>query len=218
MGEEKSVLRVGGWGGILAGVFIVLGLLTFVLSSPPPPGDLEQNIATFPENRTILTVAVDLFLVGLLLFLVFLAALYWSLREPSRVFARIGLGSGVLALVFIVVISTGSLLALDAFSGLYEAAAVSDRPVVVATFGAVMSLLQAGSSAGGLFIGLAFVAFGLAMRGSRDFGEGLAWLSVVLGLVVVLFVFLFLSLVSVLVIAVFGLVLGWKVYSLSRAA
>ena len=85
-------------------------------------------------------------------------------------------------------------------------------------YGAVLTLLSAGNSAALLFIGLAFVAFGLAMRGSQDFGEGLAWLSVVLGIVVVLFTLLVLVFVGVIALAVFALVLGWKVYSLSRAA
>ena len=39
----------------------------------------------------------------------------------------------------------------------------SDRPVVVATPGAVVSLLQAGNTAGFLFEGLAYVASGLAL-------------------------------------------------------
>ncbi len=219
MGEvDRSVLRVGGLAGVLAGVFVVLGLITFVLASSPPPGDFEQTLATFPEDRILVTVAIDLFLVSSLLFLAFLAALYGSLKEPSRVFARLGLGSGVIALVLLIVALGGFLFANDAFSGLYEAAAASDRPVVVATFGAVSSLLQAGNSAGFLFAGLAFVAFGLAMRGSRDFGEGLAWLSVVLGIIIVLLILLVLGLVGVIAVAVFALVFGWKVYSRSRAA
>ncbi len=216
MGEDKSILRVGGLAGVVAGVILILGLLT--LFSSLPPVDLEQQLATFPGDRTLLTVAVDLFLVGFLLFLVFLAALYWSLREKNRAFARIGLGSGVLAFVLGIVITAGLLLAADAFSGLYADAAVADRPVVVATYGAVVSLLQAGNTAAFLFTGFAFVAFGLAMRGSQDFGEGLAWLSIVLGVIVVLLTFLLLANLGVIAGAVFALVLGWKVYSLSRAA
>ena len=218
MGEDTSVLRVGGWAGVVAGVFIVLVLITFVLASPPPLGEHEETLANFPEDRTLLTVSADLFQVALLLLIAFLAALYWSLREPSRVFARIGLGSGVLGLVLYLVTIGGFLLALIAFSGLYEGAAVSDRPVVVATYAAVLTLINAGGLAALLLIGLAFVAFGLAMRGSQDFGEGLAWLSVVLGIVAVLFTILVLEAVAIIAIVVFALVLGWKVYSLSKAA
>ena len=219
MGEEKSVLWVGGLAGVLAGVFIVLGLITFILASAPPPLEFEQQLATFPEDRTLLTVAFDLFIVNFFLFLVFTAALYWSLRESSRVFARIGLGSGVLALVLFIVTAGGFLLATDGFSILYEGAAVSDRPVVVATYAAVSLLLQAGNTAAFLLTGFAFVAFGLAMRRSQDFGEGLAWLDIVLGIIVVLFTFLLLALpVAIIAAAVVAFVFGWKVYSLSRAA
>ena len=218
MGEmDTSVLRVGGWAGILAGIMLILSLITFFLQIPPP--GLEQALTSFLENRTALTVAIDLFLVGLLLFLVFFAALYLSLREPSRVFARIGLGSGVLAAVLGIVTLGGFLLAANAFSELYEAATVSDRPVVVAAYAAVVSLLQAPNAASFLFAGLALVAVGLAMRGSQDFSEGLVWLSVVLGIIVVLFTFLSLAApVAIIALAVFFLVYGWKVYSLSRTA
>ena len=217
MGEmDKSVLRVGGWAGVLAGVLIVIGLITFFLSPTPITITAdEQTLATFPEFRTLFAVGVDLTIVGSLLSLLFLAALYGSLREPSRVFARIGLGSGVLGLVLYIVGLVGFLLALDAFSGLHAGAAVSDRPVVVATYAAVATLLSAGLFGGFLLIALAFVAFGLAMRGSPDFGGGLAWLSVVLGILAGL---LLLIPAGIFALLVFVLVFGWKVYSLSRAA
>ncbi|MFQ6013511.1 MAG: DUF4386 family protein [Thermoplasmata archaeon] len=213
---DKSVLRVGGLAGILAGVILIVGFITFFLAFPPP--DPEQALATFPEDRTLLTVATDLFLISLLLFLAFLAALYWSLREPSRVFARIGLGTGVLAAVMGIVALTGFMLATNTFSVLYADAAASDRPVVVATYAAVFSLLDAGNIAAFLFFGLAFAAFGLAMRGSQDFSDGLAWLSAVLGIIIILFIFFNLFPVAIIAIFVFALLLGWKVYSLSEAA
>ncbi len=89
---------------------------------------------------------------------------------------------------------------------------------MVATYAAVVTLLSAGESAGFLLIGLAFVAFGLAMRGRQDFGEGLAWLSVVLGIIIVLLNLLGLGFVGTLALPVVALVFGWKVYSLSKAA
>ncbi|MFQ5837425.1 MAG: DUF4386 family protein [Thermoplasmata archaeon] len=215
MREEKSVLRVGGLAGVLTGVILILGFITFFLAFPPP--DPEQALGTFPEDRTLLTVSVDLFIVSLLLSLPFLAALYRSLREPNRVFARIGLGTGVLAAVMGIVALTGFMLATNTFSVLYADATTSDRPVVVATYAAVFSLLDAGNTAAFIFFGLAFVAFGLAMKRSQDFPEGLAWLSVVLGIIIILFIFLNLFPVAIIAIVVFALVLGWKVYNLSRA-
>ena len=211
---EKSVLRVGGWAGLLAGVLIVIGLIPFFAITTPIL-EFEQTLATYPEFRTLLAVGVDLTIVASLLSLPFLAALYVSLKEPSRVFARIGLGSGVLGLVIYIVFLVGFLLALEFFSGLYAGAAVSDRPVVVATYTAMATLFLAAAAAGFLLIGLSFVAFGLAMRGSPDFGNGLAWLSVVLGIVAGL---LLLLAVGIFALLVFVLVFGWKVYSLSKAA
>ncbi len=100
---------------------------------------------------------------------------------------------------------------------MYDGVAVADRPVVVAAFGAVQGLFGAGITAGVYLIGLAFVAFGLAMRGRPDYQEGYAWFSVALGIVAIIFPLLILALVSAVLIAVFALVLGWKVYSLARA-
>ena len=216
MGEEKSVLRLGGLAGVLAGVFLILGVIVLTLV----PAEPESQLWSFSGSRILLIGIIDLLLAGFLLSIPSLGAIYSSLKEPSRVFARIGLGSGVLALVLFMVNLGGFFLAIDAFSGLYTAP-FSDRPVVVATYEAVVILLQAGSFAGVLLVGLAFVAFGLAMRGSPDYGEGLAWLSIVLGLIVVLvaFSFSFLPLpVAAIALAVFAPVFGWKAYSLSRAA
>lgn len=182
------------------------------------PYDIEECSVNDRAGGTLLTVAIDLTLVDSLFFLAVLAALYWSLREPSRVFAHRARIGGPYHRPYHRW-HRGLSLAADAFSALYADAAVSDRPVVVATYAAVVSLLQAGGSAAFLFQGLAFVAFGLAMRGSQDFGEGLAWLSVVLGIIVVLSTFLFVAFpVAIIAFAVFALVLGWKVYSLLKAA
>ncbi len=216
MGEEKSVLRVGGLAGVLAGSIIVIAFIA-LLSSPQVAG-LEESLATWPENAALANVTLDLFLVGLLLFIPFLAVLYSSLREPSRLFARIGLGTGVLAVIVLIFGLLGSIGAAEVLSRVYMEAATGDRPVVVAIYGGFLSLFGVGIAAGFLFAGLAFVAFGIAMRGSRDFGGGLAWLSVALGIIIVLFTFLLLAFLAFIAVAVFALVLGWKVYSLSRAA
>ena len=216
---QRSVLRVGGWAGVLAGVIVFVALITLILTLPLPafPPDFEQNLVDFRANPTPLTVGLDLFILAGLVFLAFFAALYWSLREPSRVFARIGLGSGVLAVILIIVGIAGNLVSLNFFSALHADPA-ADRPVVVATFVAVQSLIQAGTTGGFFLLGLAFVGFGLAMRASPGYQEGFVWLTAVLGLLIVLLTFFILGLVSIILLAVLGLVLGWKVYSLSRAA
>ncbi|MFQ5920049.1 MAG: hypothetical protein ACE5I4_08430 [Thermoplasmata archaeon] len=210
-----NVLRVGGLAGILAGVFVVVGLIVF--AAFPPAASPEEQLANFADNQVTSAVTIDLFLVAFLLALVFLGGLYWSLREPSRFFARIGLGSGVLSLILPLVALQGLLVAAAAFAGMYADAAAADRPVVVAAYGAVVTLLGAGNTSGFLLTGLALVAFGFAMRGSPDFSEGLAWLSIILGIVVVLFTFLVFAPVAIIAIAVFLLVVGWKVYSLAGA-
>ena len=202
--------------GLLAGVLLIIGIIMFLIS-PPVPG-FEEDLATFPERSTSAAVTIGLFLVALLLLIVLLAGLYLSLKEQSRGFARIGLGSGVLAFVVTIFALQGQLLAANAFTGLYADALAADRSVVVATYGAVVTLLRVGNAAGFFFTALAFVAFGIAMRRSQDYGEGLAWLTVVLGIIILLAALVLLEPPAIIAVVVFALVLGWKVYSLSTGA
>lgn len=213
---KRSVLQVGGWSGVVAGVLMVVGLITGLFA--PVSAGLEEILANFPDNSLTVQVASSELILAFLLILAFFAALYWSLREPSRVFARIGLGSGVLAAILAIGAFLGFQHANLLFSALYEAASASDRPLVVAAYAVPVSIFRATLGSGGYLIGLAIVASGLAMRGSPDFGEGLAWLSIIVGILVVLFTLLLLGPVVIPLIALFAIVLGWKVYSLSRAA
>lgn len=212
----KSVLQVGGLAGFLAGVSVVIALILGVLQLPPP--GFEGPLMGFPQVRALTTASIHLFSLALLLGLPFLAALYWSLRDSSRPFARIGLGSGVLAFVITIVALQGLLMTIDALSGIYADASSADRPGVLSVYWAVSSVLSGVINGGFLFTGLAFLAFGFAMRGSSHFQDGFAWLSAGLGILIVLLVFLIPPIVAAIVVAILFLVLGWKVYRLSAAA
>ncbi|MFQ5552542.1 MAG: hypothetical protein ACE5EW_02315 [Thermoplasmata archaeon] len=216
---QSSVLRVGGLAGILTGVLVVAAIITFVAAMPSftfPP-DLATDLERFPENGTILRAGFSIQVVALLLLLPFLAAFYWSLREPSRVFARIGLGSGVLAVILAILGFQGNLQSTHIFSVVLEDFP-ADRAVVVATYAAVQSLVAAVNVMSFLFLGLTFAAFGLAMRANPAYSEGFAWLTVILGVLIVLFPLPLLGLISILLFIVLAVVLGWKVYSLAGAA
>ena len=216
---NTSVLRVGGWAGILGGVFFLVGLLIFALASPIVfPPDFAQRLASFPENGTLIRVGISLMVVGLLLLLAFVAALYWSLREANRVFARIGLGSGILAAILLILTGEGELQSTALFSALYESSVASDRPAVVAAYAAVLSLTSVGLVTSLVFFGLAFVGFGLAMRSSPDYRAGFFWLTVVLGFLIVFFPLPILGFFSFLLLVVLAVVLGWKLYGMARTA
>ncbi|MFQ5837848.1 MAG: hypothetical protein ACE5HJ_03605 [Thermoplasmata archaeon] len=221
MGEEKSVLRWGGIAGILAGIILLIfglvGLGLALMGQIKVVPDLEQYLVDFHANPIPVTVFLDLAIVSVLLLFLFVVALYWTLREPSRVFARIGLGLGVLALILLAVSAEVDLLARQFFSLRYANAAPSDQPTVAAIFAALHGLTTAGLNIGLIFLGVGFIAFGLAMRASLGYQEGFVWLSAILGLVIILLPLLILNIVSLVFIGLLGLVLGWKVYSLSRA-
>ncbi len=213
-------MRLGGLAGVWGGIVVIVGFITVGIATgigpfPPDPPDLEQDLARFPEYGTILRIGFSLVVVGLLMLLPFFAALYRSLREPSRAFARIGLGSGVLAIILFILSIQGDLQSTHIFSALYESAAASDRPVVVAMYTAVRGLTTAALTTSVLFLGLAFVGFGLAMRASPAYQEGLVRLTMVLGLLIVLFVLFIWGSISIIFLVVLALMLGWKVYSLS---
>jgi hypothetical protein len=75
-----------------------------------------------------------------------------------------------------------------------------------------------------LFVPIGFVALGIAMFESSAFGKGLGRVSVALGVMGVIAASVLLvdplspsAFVGVLALIVFHLVLGWKLYTLSRA-
>ena len=75
-----------------------------------------------------------------------------------------------------------------------------------------------------LFVPIGYVALGIAMLESPAFGKGLGGLGVALGVIGVVAASVLLvdplspsAFVGVLSLIVFHLILGWKLYSLSRA-
>jgi hypothetical protein len=75
-----------------------------------------------------------------------------------------------------------------------------------------------------LLVPIGFIALGVAMLGTPTFGKGFGGVSVALGVVGVVVASVLLvdplspsAFVGVLALIVFHLVLGWNIYSLSRA-
>lgn len=213
---DRSLMRIGGWGGMVGGIFILVGLLVAILGAGLPE-TLRQELETFSDRSLGVFLETDFSLAALLLGITLLAGLYVSLRHVNRGLARLGLGAGVFAFALAVVGLTGFLIAQMAFSELYNDPLL-DQSLVLVTYTAVDTLLTALSGAAFLFTGFAFAAFGLAMRGSPDFSRGVVWLTIVLGLAIILFALLSGGAIAIGVIAVLLLVLGWKVMSLSRAS
>jgi hypothetical protein len=89
---------------------------------------------------------------------------------------------------------------------------------------ATQGIFDALFGVGLLLVPIGYIALGVAMLGAPAFGTGLGGISVVLGVIGVVAATVLLvdpqspiAFVGVLALIVFHLMLGWKLYSLSRA-
>lgn len=219
MEQDKSVLRWGGLAGILGGILFIL-VFVIVAVFVGDPGGVER----FPEIRAARTVENGGYLLVLILWVVHFLALYVALRRTSLAPALFGSGLGIVGLA---VLAAGALphVATVPLSDLYQAPGTTpaDQAALVLMWQATWGIFDAL-----LFTGLAIVAAGLttlggAMLGSPAFGKVLGWLTVVIGVLgiaagVVLLIDPGSSIaaISVLSLIIFHIIVGWKVYSVSR--
>ena len=230
MEEEKSVLRWGGLAGILAGILFLLSIVIVAPVLLPLADDPEAVVRSFPDIRAALTLVEGLFLVGLILWVTLFLALYRALRGTSLAPA---LGS-VLGVVGLTVLAVGSLVyvALAHVSGLYHApgATPEEQATLGLIWGSIQGVFIATDSVGLLLLPIGVTVLGVAMLGAPAFGKGFGGVSVVLGVVAVVGMSLFVVdpltsigvvgsfLGAIVALVIFPLLLGWKLYSLSRAA
>jgi hypothetical protein len=223
--EEKSVLRWGGLAGILGGIVFILVFVVVIAFVGPEPVELEGEVMRFPDIRAARTVEDSLYLVVLILWVTHFLTLYRALRGTSPAPALFG---SVLGIVGLGVLAAGALphVATAPISDLYHApgATPEDRAALVLMWQATEGIFDALFVVGLLLVPIGFVALGVAMLGAPAFGKGFGGVGVVLGVVGVVAASVLLvdplspsAFVGVLALIVFHLVLGWKVYSLSRA-
>ena len=230
MKEEKSVLRWGGLAGILGGIFFILSIVIIVAFTVPEPADPEGLVMRFPDVRAALTVWQSLYLLGVILSVPLFLALYRALRGASLAPALFGSVLGVMGLVVRAAESL-PVVAFAPISDLYHApgATPEEQATLVLLWQATQGVFNALSAVGTLLVPIGLIVLGVAMLGAPAFGKGFGGVSVVLGVVGVVgmslrvvdplssiaFVGTFLG--ALVALVVFLLVLGWKVYSLSRS-
>lgn len=223
MDEEKGVLRWGGLAGILGGIIFVLVFVVVIVFVGADPAEPEGELRRFPDIRAARTVEDSLYLVVLILWVAHFLALYRALREAS-----LALFGSVVGIVGLGVLAAGALphVAQAPISDLYHApgASTEEQATLALLWQANQGIFDALFGAGLVLVPIGLIALGVAMVGTSAFGKGFGWLSVVLGVVgVVAGTVLLLDPLSpsafagVLALIVFHLVLGWKVYRLSRA-
>src|SRR5918997_1868702 len=225
MEEEKSVLRWGGLAGILGGIIFILVFVIVIVFVGLDPAEPGGEVMRFPDIRAARTVEDSLYLVVLVLWVAHFLALYRALRESSLATALFG---SVLGIVGLGVLAAGALphVATAPISDLYHApgASTEDRAALVLMWQATQGIFDALFGVGLLLVPIGFVALGVAMLGVPAFGKGFGGVSVVLGVVGVVAASVLLvdplspsAFAGVLALIVFHLVVGWKLYSLSRA-
>ena len=223
--EEISVLRWGGLAGILGGIVFIVVFVVVIAFVGPEPAEPEGEVMRFPDKRAARTVEDSLYLVVLILWVAHFLALYRALRETSLAPALFG---SVLGIMGLGVLAAGALphVATAPISNLYHApgATPQDQATLVLLWQATQGIFDALFGVGLLLVPIGFVALGVAMLGAPAFGRGFGGVSVVVGVVGVVAASILLvdplspsAFIGVLALIVFHLVVGWKVYSLSRA-
>jgi hypothetical protein len=225
MDEEKSVLRWGGLAGILGGIIFIVVFVVVIVFVGADPAEPEGEVLRFPEIRAARTVEDGLYLVVLVLWVTHFLALYRALRGMSLAPALFG---SVLGIVGLGVLAAGALphVASIPISDLYHAPGGSpqEQATLVLMWQATEGIFDALFGVGLLLVPIGFIALGVAMLGTPTFGKGFGGVSVALGVVGVVAASVLLvdplspsAFVGVLALIVFHLVLGWNIYSLSRA-
>ena len=224
MGEEKSVLRWGGLAGILAGIFFSLTIVILIAFVPLDPTDTEGLVMREPDVRAIVTVGESFFLVFVILAVPLFLALYWALRGTSLAAALFGSVLGVMGLV----VEAAAALPHVAFapiSDLYHApgATPEDQGTLVLLWQATQGIFNALDAVGLTLLSIGLIVLGVAMLRAPAFGKSFGGTSIVLGVAGAAGIILSpiasgALFLAPIVVLIFALLLGWKVYSLSRAA
>jgi hypothetical protein len=226
MAQEKSVLHWGGLAGILGSIIFILVFVIVSVFVGEDPAELAGWVERFPNIRAARTAENGGYLLALILWVPHFLALYVALRRTSLAPALFGSGLGILGLA---VLAAGAVphIATAPLSDLYHEPGVTpaDQAALALMWQATWGIFDALLFTGLVIIAAGITALGIAMLRTPAFGKGVGWLSVVIGVLglaagVVLMIDpgSLIAVVNVLSLIIFHLVLGWKVYRLSKKA
>ena len=228
MEQENGVLRWGGLAGLLGGVLFILSWVV-ILAGPvglEDPADLAGWVTRFPDIKTARVVENVIYLVALLLEVPLFLALYRALRRTSLAPALFGSVLGIVGLT-VMVVGTTPHVAHAPLSSLYHApgATPADQATIALLWQATWGVFDAMLYVGFFVVPISIILLGVAILRTPALGKGYGWMSMVLGVVgLVAAILQFVdpsSMVgagSYFAFLIFFLVLGWKLYSLSRAS
>jgi hypothetical protein len=211
---------------MLGGILFILVMVFVVVFVPPDPADLAGFVTRFPDIQATRVVENIIYLVALLLEVPLFLALYRALQKTSLAPALFGSVLGILGLTAMVV-STTPHVAHAKLSGLYYAPGMTpgDQAALALMWQAIWGMNDAMLYVGFFVVPTGLILLGVGMLGAPAFGKGFGGVSValgVLGLVAAVFQMVDPSsdagVGSYFAGIIFYLILGWKVYSLSRAS
>jgi hypothetical protein len=224
MEQEKSVLRWGGLSGLAGGILSILVMVFVGVFVPPDPADLAGWVTRFPDIQAVRVVENLVYLMALILEVPLFLALYRALRRTSLAPALFGSALGILGLVAMAVSATPH-AAHAPLSDLYHAPGATpvDQATLALVWQATWGIFDAMLYVGFLVVPIGLTLLGVGMLRPPAFGKGVGGVIVALGVVGVVAAVLQMADPA----AIFGvgsylggiiayLVLGWKVYSLSR--
>ncbi len=222
--QEKSVLRWGGLAGMLGGIIFILAMIQVAVFLPPDPTDLAGWVMRFPDVIATRIVENIIYLTALILAVPLLLALYHALRKTSLASALFGSVLGILGLAAMAISATPH-VAHASLSDLYHApgATPADQAALALMWQGIGGVFDAMLYIGFFVVPIGFIILGVGMFKTPAFGKGFGGVSVLLGVVgtvtAVLQIIDPASMIgagSYFTIIIFCLILGWKVYSVSK--
>lgn len=219
----KGLFQIAGIGAILTGVLIPLQIVAFIVW-PLPEGGVVEWFELFQDSPFIGLVSFDLaILLEEVLLIPIALAMYLLLRRGSESLMLIAAAAWFVSIALFVGSNTG--FEMLALSGNYaEAASEAERAQVLAAGQAMLTAyMEQGSSfvVGYLLASLAGMLVGIGMLRTRVFPRLAAWAAIVANLLGLgLFVpgiGVLLSIVSVVILIVWYLLVGWRLMRLAPA-
>jgi Domain of unknown function (DUF4386) len=224
MDQEKSVLQWGGIAGLVAAAIFVVSIIyqvVFIGTSTTASG--ATPVINFPDLRTQIIVGQSLFLVGTVLLMPLFLALFFTLRRSSLAPAMFGTVVSFLGIAVLGVESEPN-VAMAPISDQYHAAGATpaQQAAAVQLWQATQGMFNQFDTCAYIFLSIGFILLAVAMFEVRALGKILGGLTGAFGVVGLVGVSIFavtsalFAIPALLTFVIFPLMIGWKVYSLSR--
>lgn len=223
--QERSVLRWGGVAGIVGAIVFLVSIVyqvAFVGTGTTAAG--AGPVIRFPGLQTQIIVGQTLFLVGVLLFVPLYIALYRYLRSTSLAPAIYGGLVSFLGLAVLAVESEPN-VAMAQISAQYHAAGATaaQQATAVQVWQATQGMFNQFDTCAYIFLSAGFIILGAAMFRAPRFGKILGGLSGLFGVLGLVALASFpvdsgsFAPFALLTFAIFPILFGWKLYSISSA-